>query len=583
VKNIKYFPFERNKYFFGKLLGVGDFEAEQKYINDKRRIINRMLHGVGIACGLNVVRVDDSFISVESGLALDYVGREILIDAPVIKKLSMFDGFDQDKDPNDSSHVYLCMEYDEEQKEPIHSITNNLSSEENGIQYNKYREGYRLYLDYNEPEEQPSAAINLCENISKLYDEGGVCITHTMPKYIKAGSFFDFTITIEKNSLLTDIVLNYEILLECIDYKGGEKLVVNFDETTVAKSGKYELKYSLKAKQVEDVEGVCIVNPENFQLKISSIEVKLDNTKKMSTKIINADPKEEIIKEYYSISMDEIVNSTVDKKIYLAKISLVKAGNAYVIEKVENNPFKQYVFNSTLFQAIEKLERDEFDSIKDNGLFEESNYNRKPEKNSSEAKQKLDLASGVERIELLNNNKAGSIVFSKEIVHGVGLGNVYVVMGIENENKGELIFGNSSIFNSPSKFELAAKINTMDGTMMIGVKVLENIEETSVNVRWMVYRDIKEKSKDFEKATMQIKPDVCDVKVRETIYLEAVSTALKDNKCEWSIKEKEGGSIDLNGKYTAPSTPGIYEIVAKSIENPEVTSSTFVVVRDYDR
>lgn len=582
MKNVKYFPFERNKYFFGKLLGVGDFEAEQKYINDKRRTINRMLHGVGIACGLNVVKVDDSFISVESGLALDYVGREILIDAPVIKKLSMFDGFDQDKDPNDSSRVYLCVEYDEEQKEPIHSITNNLSSEENGIQYNKYREGYRLYLDYNEPEEQPSAAINLCENIYKLYDEGGVRITHTLPKYIKAGSFFDFTINIEKNSLLTDIVLNYDILLECIDYKGEEKLTVNFDETTVTKSGKYELKYTLKAKSVEDVEGVCIVKPENFQLKVSSIEVKLDNTKKMTGKIINADPKEEIIKEYYAISMDDIVNSTVDKKIYLAKISLVKAGNTYVIEKVENNPFKQYVFNSILFQAIEQLEREEFDYIKDSSSFQESNYNNRFARSYSEAKQKLDLASGVEKIELLNS-KVGTIAFSKEIVHGVGLGNVYVVMGIENENRGELIFGNSSIFNNPSKFEVAAKMNTMNGTMVIGVKVLENIEETSVNVRWMVYRDIKEKSKDFEKATMHIKPDVCDIKVRETIYLEAVSTELKDSRCEWSIKEKEGGSIDLNGKYTAPSTPGIYEIVAKSIEDPEITSSTFVVVRDYEK
>lgn len=582
MKNVKYFPFERNKYFFGKLLGVGDFEAEQKYINDKRRIINRMLHGVGIACGLNVVRVDDSFISVESGLALDYVGREILIDAPVIKKLSMFDGFDQDKDPNDSSHVYLCMEYDEEQKEPIHSITNNLNREENGIQYNKYREGYRLHLDYNEPEEQPSAAINLCENIYKIYDEGGVSITHTLPKYIKAGSFFDFTITIEKNSLFTDIILNYDILLECIEYKGEQKLTVNFDETTITKSGKYELKYRLKAKQVEDVEGVCTVKPENFQLKVSSIEVKLDNTKKMNTKIINADPKEEVIKEYYSLSMDEIVNSTVDKKIYLAKISLVKAGNTYVIEKVENNPFKQFVFNSTLFQAIEKLEREEFDYIKECSSLKENNYNRKAGKGNFESKPKLDLASGVERIELLNN-KAGNIVFSKEIVHGVGLGNVYIVMGIENENKGELIFGNSNIFNNPSKFELAAKMNTTNGTMVIGVKILENIEERSVNIRWMVYRDIKEKSKDFEKATMHIKPDVCDIKVRETIYLEAVSTELKDSRCDWSIKEKEGGSIDSNGKYTAPSTPGIYEIVAKSIEDPEITSSTFVVVRDYDK
>ena len=35
MKNMKYFPFERNKYFYGKLLTVDDFETEQRYMNDK--------------------------------------------------------------------------------------------------------------------------------------------------------------------------------------------------------------------------------------------------------------------------------------------------------------------------------------------------------------------------------------------------------------------------------------------------------------------------------------------------------------------------------------------------------------------
>ena len=41
MKNMKYFPFERNKYFYGKLLTVDDFETEQRYMNDKRRVLNR--------------------------------------------------------------------------------------------------------------------------------------------------------------------------------------------------------------------------------------------------------------------------------------------------------------------------------------------------------------------------------------------------------------------------------------------------------------------------------------------------------------------------------------------------------------
>ena len=42
MKNLNYFPFERNKYFYGKLLSVDDFETEQKYMNNKRRMGNRL-------------------------------------------------------------------------------------------------------------------------------------------------------------------------------------------------------------------------------------------------------------------------------------------------------------------------------------------------------------------------------------------------------------------------------------------------------------------------------------------------------------------------------------------------------------
>ena len=59
MKNLKSFPFERNRYFYGKLLSVEDFETEQKYFNDKRRTINRFLFGSGVVCGLGVVEVDD--------------------------------------------------------------------------------------------------------------------------------------------------------------------------------------------------------------------------------------------------------------------------------------------------------------------------------------------------------------------------------------------------------------------------------------------------------------------------------------------------------------------------------------------
>ena len=48
MKNLQYFPFERNQYYYGKLMTQQDFVSEQKYINDRRRLINRFLLGTGV-------------------------------------------------------------------------------------------------------------------------------------------------------------------------------------------------------------------------------------------------------------------------------------------------------------------------------------------------------------------------------------------------------------------------------------------------------------------------------------------------------------------------------------------------------
>ena len=144
MKNTTYFPFERNNYFYGKLLSVDDFRLEQKYGNDKRRMLNRFLHGTGVVTGMNVVGVDDTTILVESGLALDSTGREIVIDEPVVRGLTMLDGFSDYEEDRNTNYLYLCVAYEENETEQVHSISS--SGNQGGTDFNKIREGYRLFL-----------------------------------------------------------------------------------------------------------------------------------------------------------------------------------------------------------------------------------------------------------------------------------------------------------------------------------------------------------------------------------------------------------------------------------------------------
>lgn len=153
MKNLKYFPFERNRYFYGKLLSVDDFDTEQRYMNDKRRMLNRFLYGTGVVCGMQVVEIDDVTVSLEMGFALDFSGREIVVSKPVTKKLSSIEGFSRYAAAGEERwNLYLGIAYDEQVEEPVHNIARVNSEQEE--EFNKYTEGYRLFVTEEEPEKE---------------------------------------------------------------------------------------------------------------------------------------------------------------------------------------------------------------------------------------------------------------------------------------------------------------------------------------------------------------------------------------------------------------------------------------------
>lgn len=94
-KNCKLHQFQRNNYFYGKLMTVRDFESEQSYFNEKRHLLNRLVHGYGLICGFDyddIVIKSDSGGDVEisfknGGAALDCCGHEIVVPKGTVKKI----------------------------------------------------------------------------------------------------------------------------------------------------------------------------------------------------------------------------------------------------------------------------------------------------------------------------------------------------------------------------------------------------------------------------------------------------------------------------------------------------------------
>jgi hypothetical protein len=71
---------ERNRYFPGKMLDVYHFELETGYLNAKRHLLNRLVSGYGVICGLDVrPGPDERHVIVTAGAAIDKWGREIIV------------------------------------------------------------------------------------------------------------------------------------------------------------------------------------------------------------------------------------------------------------------------------------------------------------------------------------------------------------------------------------------------------------------------------------------------------------------------------------------------------------------------
>ncbi|MBL8901103.1 MAG: hypothetical protein JNM84_25980 [Planctomycetes bacterium] len=149
--------FERNLFFHGKLLSSRDLRAEQEYFQEKRRLLNRMLHGCGVVCGLDVkvrrMSREVVTLTLEPGLALDGCGREILVCEAREHCLRVPKDDDAPCAPGDAREDrgranrewVICLQYDECLREPVR-LSPSGCDEAGAQEHNRVLDSYRLEL-----------------------------------------------------------------------------------------------------------------------------------------------------------------------------------------------------------------------------------------------------------------------------------------------------------------------------------------------------------------------------------------------------------------------------------------------------
>lgn len=587
----KYYSFERNNYFYGKLLTSRDFQNEQEYLNGKRRFINRTLHGTGIVCGLGVLKADDASIVLQSGFALDAGGREIVVPETQVIKLATIEGY---RDLQ-STCAYLGIAYREAEKEPVYSVMGTEGEEEGSKKFNVLKEGYKLFLMDEETCSPMVKKEDKYINHVVIYQDGDVRITQSTPAYVTKGKHAKLKLTVEKLSHRPTVCsAKYQVQAEGFVNKDFEVRADNLFQEYGEKS---VLEYELIPESY-------VFNGSEIAVTMKTIEVHVSEQTYFPQKELRVVllPIEEnalecIVNDSYKSIMDVELDEGYDEKIMVAKISMLKSNSSTIIDEIEPAPYAQYVYNSKQLMVFNQL--NEYLIVPGTGIGRAYTDGKTlPRQNETDKSEDVrQLTSGVFELSLGNGGDAGKVYFSDEIMHGLGEGAMYVNIGIEYLNKDtdenvkreEIILGDNGIFDlqdetiqeKPHQIESAVKILPNRGTFIVGIKLKAKIGKMGLRIRWFAFKpeDLAQRVvKKDQAGCIMVQPDTIVVEPKGAAHINTVFINMPEEALSYTLLDTEGGKIDNNGMYTAPAQEGVYEIRIACIGNPDIFTQAFAIV-----
>jgi hypothetical protein len=550
VNNQKYYPFERNNYYSGKVLSAGNLEAEQKYVNDKRRLVNHFVTGSGVVCGLDVVAVDTDSISVETGVAIDGWGREIVVSMPNVKKLSGLPGY-HDERANENYWLYLG--YDEREASGREWIS----------------ERYTLYLDDREPDYEMDNPEYCYRQRVCVFKNSELKVELVVPRYLQSTKPFFLELRICPFAENENIRLNTRINLECVRYRGSDVLDINFDSSRVWKNdGEYVLSYLCEAMNIVEELAVFNIESENFRLECRDRIYEPERALRVEAVLSDAPVEESVLEDYRACIMNYSENKG-KADVCIAGIK-VRNDSIFQINGCESKVWS----NNTL--ALENR------ILKDRLRIMELSYEPKSsgEGYLQQKEEDFRITSGDAVISFGIGGDAGKRFFSDEITHNLGLGDASVTVSLKEPKDSCYVSGSSEVFDLEStvKAELAVKVNPERGTFVIGARLLESTSEYEAVVHWtaMMHRDNRIVGAERK---IIIDNSLKSLRVMESAYYTVKFVNMEPTDVRWSVEDENGGTINENGYYTAPDCPGVYKIKVACTGEPEIFATAFIVIK----
>ena len=591
MNNANFFPFERNRYFYGKLLTVRDFEVEQRYHCTKRELLNRLVHGAGVVCGLGVTASDESTLMIESGMALDYQGREIIVPEALFRKLPMLEGQETLAGKKDA---YLCLAYAQEDVEPVNATGAEVGAQR---QFDLTREGYRLFLTAEPPAYQSLLETAGRENVSVLYQSDELILVLSLPSILCAGEEFQVQVLVVKNENTPPVQFSLEGENTFAESDNG-RVHLTWRESREEKRCVYTVNFPLRAKAMSDVDSRLFPGSCELNVELGSHHYK--NYLEVPAAVHLCRDQEAC--RLRRMRQDDLARHLrgQDLPLYLAKLELIHSAGGVFVGGVTSLPFQQAVKSEhttkgdgtgdlTVTTSVRSLEYWQKPDVK--AVYQPSTGALHLDFGIPSPEQyDYAVAHGTVDLTMPGGIRVNSRVFSQEIAHGLGAGAVDVRLSVEFMDKEQeetaLLCGNSEVFkhksikSAPPWVEAAALVYPERGTMRIGLWLHDTVDGNLIRVHYFAQKPERDTSRILSqrRVSLTVTPEFSRLGCREKLQFQAEVIGSEDKSVTWAVKEENGGVIDRNGLYQAPELPGTYEITAVSGADESVTASAFVIV-----
>lgn len=597
--NKQYLPFEKNRYYYGKLLTTADLETEQKYISHKRQFINMFTLGQGKVCGLKVYKVNDDSIMLESGFAIDCEGREIIVGQSGIRKISSIEGFNSIK----SDKMLLTIQYDESLTQPVYSIPKNSESKE--FEYNKINENFKLVL-----KDLPQIPYNNNENIFEndllivrdIFKNEDFKISIKMPAIACLKSDFKIVIYIEKLSDSVDLI-NLNFILNIpgfIGDDGNEILFVNIKDLSLSKFDFHSLELWAKPHNVSHNSNTSfLIKKDDVKINIGNNNFIINENIIFQLHVSNNHPLEIVKSKVKNNSLENIFKYSNNNDVVLASISFIKTANNIIIQDVDIPNVSKY---SSIAPAITPYEVRllEYFNRNRNVISTKVNDNNNSFKISdfnADFKRSINniISSGSFELPLGLNVKPNKTIVSDEIMHNLGPGDVCVNIAFDfvtnhpdkkDEYVRKIIFGDPEIFKSDGisfpSVSSAVQVLCEKGTFIVGLRFSQAISAISVKIRWFAFKQPEvafiENNSNSKDKSIFVKQDTVRLIPNEIHFFEVGFKNMNPTPLCYEIIDVNGGQIDDNGCYTAPGKEGVYEIKISCINEPSIYTFAYAIV-----